>query len=58
MGPKSIPPFPDPGKPAPGPEPKPSRAESNPGEDPFVESGVPENDPEHPRATVEEESNR
>lgn len=28
------------------------------GEDPFVESGVPENDPERPRETPEEQSNR
>ncbi len=75
MGPKSIPPFPDPGKPRPGvPKHFPEEAvltddglesakhesastmKSNPGEDPFVESGIPENDPEQPRQTPEEQS--
>jgi hypothetical protein len=31
---------------------------SGSGEDPFVESGLPENDPERPRETPEEQSNR
>jgi hypothetical protein len=31
---------------------------SGSGEDPFVESGLPENDPERPRKTPEEQSNR
>jgi hypothetical protein len=29
-----------------------------PGEDPLVESGLPDNDPERPRETPEEQSNR
>jgi hypothetical protein len=33
------------------------KSAANPGEDPFVESGVPENDPEQPRETPEEQSN-
>lgn len=35
-----------------------SSPRSGGGEDPFVESGVPENDPERPRETPEEQSNR
>ncbi len=33
-------------------------AHETPGEDPLVESGLPEDDPEHPRRTDEENSNR
>lgn len=33
-------------------------AHANPGEDPLVESGLPEDDPERPRQTDEEKSNR
>jgi len=35
-----------------------STMKSGSGEDPFVESGLPENDPERPRETPEEQSNR
>ena len=35
-----------------------SKARTGSGEDPFVESGLPKNDPERPRETPEEQSNR
>jgi hypothetical protein len=34
------------------------KSEANPGEDPLTESGLPDNDPERPRQTPEEQSNR
>ena len=37
---------------------KESTSATGSGEDPFVESGLPENDPERPRETPEEQSNR
>lgn len=37
---------------------KESESTTGSGEDPLVESGVPENDPERPRETPEEQSNR